>query len=79
MALLVVANALLSAPHNVLNLSGGDGARDKLRGQSLTTEALLFYMLKHLGFNQPQGGSLTKQVALKNEAELRALLPATSE
>ncbi len=42
-------------------------------------QALLFYMLKHLGLNQPQGGSLTKQVALKNEAELRALLPATSE
>lgn len=42
-------------------------------------EALLFYMLKHLGFNQPQGASLTKQVALKNEAELRALLPPTAE
>lgn len=42
-------------------------------------QALLFYMLKHLGFNQPQGGSLTKQVALKNEAELRALLPPTSD
>jgi hypothetical protein len=42
-------------------------------------QALLFYMLKHLGFNQPQGSSLTKQVALKNEAELRALLPPTAE
>lgn len=42
-------------------------------------QALLFYMLKHLGFNQPQGSSLTKQVALKNEAELRALLPQTTE
>jgi hypothetical protein len=42
-------------------------------------QALLFYMLKHLGFNQPQGSSLTKQVALKNEAELRAkLLPLPS-
>mgnify|MGYP000013945313 CR=1 FL=1 len=38
-------------------------------------QALLFYMLKHLGFNHPQGDSHTKQVALKNEAELRALLP----
>jgi hypothetical protein len=42
-------------------------------------QALLFYMLKHLGFSEPHGSSLTKQVALKNEAELRALLPATSE
>lgn len=42
-------------------------------------QALLFYMLKHLGFNQPQGDSLTKQVALKNEAELRALIPPTAE
>lgn len=42
-------------------------------------QALLFYMLKHLGFSQPQGGSLMKQVALKNEAELRALLPPTAE
>lgn len=42
-------------------------------------QALLFYMLKHLGFNQPQGSSLTKQVALKNESELRALLPPSTE
>lgn len=42
-------------------------------------QALLFYMLKHLGFNQPQESSLTKQVALKNEAELRALLPPSTE
>jgi len=42
-------------------------------------QSLLFYLLKHLGFNQPQGGALTKQVALKNEAELRALLPPMSE
>jgi hypothetical protein len=42
-------------------------------------QALLFYMLKHLGFNQPQGSSLTKQVTLKNEEELRALLPLSSE
>lgn len=42
-------------------------------------QALLFYMLKHLGFNQPQGSSLTKQVALKNEDELRALLHPTEE
>ncbi len=42
-------------------------------------QALLFYMLKHLGFNQSHGSSLTKQVALKNEAELRALLPAITE
>ena len=42
-------------------------------------QALLFYLLKHLGFNQPQGGSITKQVALKNEAELRALLPPVNE
>lgn len=42
-------------------------------------QALLFYTLKHLGFNQPQGGFQTKQVALKNEAELRALLPASAE
>lgn len=42
-------------------------------------QALLFYLLKHLGFNQPQDSSLTKQVALKNEAELRALLPKASD
>lgn len=42
-------------------------------------QALLFYVLKHLGFNQPQGSSLTKQVALKNEAELRALLTPAQE
>ncbi len=42
-------------------------------------QALLFYMLKHLGFNQPQGASLTKQVALKNEVELRALLASMTE
>lgn len=42
-------------------------------------QALLFYLLKHLGFNQSQGGSMTKQVALKNEAELRALLPPVNE
>lgn len=41
-------------------------------------QALLFYFMKHLGFNQPQSG-LTKQVALKNEAELRAFLPAFDE
>lgn len=42
-------------------------------------QALLFYVLKHLGFNQSQGSSLTKQVALKNEADLRALLPPAAE
>jgi hypothetical protein len=42
-------------------------------------QALLFYLLKHLGFSQPQDSSLTKQVALKNEAELRALLPKSSD
>lgn len=42
-------------------------------------QALLFYLLKHLGFNQPQGGSVTKQVSLKNEKELRAILPVSSD
>lgn len=42
-------------------------------------QALLLHLLKHLALNQPQGDLLTKQVALKNEAELRALLPPTAE
>jgi len=41
--------------------------------------ALPFYMMKHRGFNQPQGDSLTKQAALENAAELRALLPPTAK
>jgi WYL domain len=42
-------------------------------------QALLFYMLKHLGFNQPHGSSLTKHVVLKNADELRSLLPKSTE
>lgn len=50
-----------------------------VKGEAILScrQALLFYLLKHLGFNQPQSAR-TKHIALKNEAELRALLPQSN-